>query len=49
MTLSFLALYSKIENILSIPIEPPVEGMGLFENIPIKLSYLPPPAIEPIP
>lgn len=38
---------SMILNILSIPIEPPTDGMLLPENIPIRPSYLPPPEIEP--
>lgn len=45
----FSALFSKIVKILSMPIEPPVEGIGYFENIPIRLSYLPPPDMDPIP
>ncbi len=32
---------------LSNPILPPTLGIDLLENIPIRPSYLPPPAIEP--
>jgi hypothetical protein len=34
-------------NNLSIPIDPPTDGIWCEQNIPIKLSYLPPPEIDP--
>lgn len=45
-TLSAYCFY-KIVKSLSIPIEPPTEGIWCWQNIPINPSYRPPPEMDP--